>query len=405
MRWFVEISPMGNKGGQDLTLCVEAPQWQPALQKARALRGDNGALSNFSIELLEDGFRAIDPMARLRYVVKRAPDNAPLTNGSGVESAPSQPPRSAAEPARPAPEPTKPAVPAPAAEVKKPAAAAEKRPDPVAVAPEKSAVVVPGPDAKKRAPTPAAPPTATSPRPAPREPLPSFVVIGNREDSPTESSPLTYREYVYAVAQGTPEEEAKRLIFERFEHVRATLDATRSGKLVNLAVFDHIFQGRPQRRPLVTLTWKDWKGDEPELHFPQREGQGETPTPLAPRAGPKSPSPAVAPAAQAQPPPEVQPAAKPAPVATPTVEAAPKAAVKPTAQPKGEPAPEAPVVAEPEPEPKPAPAKADPAPAPIAPVAAAEPQASCPAGKRCGRAHQARRRSSRSTHGGSRSGA
>src|SRR5215468_10503613 len=54
MRWFVEISPLGDKSGQETTLCVEAPQWQPALQKARSFRGDNGAMSNFSIELLDD---------------------------------------------------------------------------------------------------------------------------------------------------------------------------------------------------------------------------------------------------------------------------------------------------------------------------------------------------------------
>src|SRR4051794_14863720 len=79
MRWFVEISPLGAKAAPSTTLCVEAPQWQPALQKARVLRGDDGALSNFSIELLDDGFRAIDPMTRLRYVVRRAPDDAELT--------------------------------------------------------------------------------------------------------------------------------------------------------------------------------------------------------------------------------------------------------------------------------------------------------------------------------------
>ena len=87
MRWFVEISPLGTKNGQATTLCVEAPQWQPALQKARAIRGDNGALSNFSIELLDDGFRAIDPATRLRYVVKRAPDDAELTSGGSVRRA------------------------------------------------------------------------------------------------------------------------------------------------------------------------------------------------------------------------------------------------------------------------------------------------------------------------------
>src|SRR5262249_36680015 len=87
MRWFVEISSLGQKSGPTTTLCVEATQWQPALQKARALRGDEGALGNFSIELLDDGFRAIDPTSRLRYIVKRAPDDAALSNGAPAEVA------------------------------------------------------------------------------------------------------------------------------------------------------------------------------------------------------------------------------------------------------------------------------------------------------------------------------
>ena len=36
-------------------------------------------MSGFSIELLEEGYRAIDPVARVRFVVKRAPDDAPVT--------------------------------------------------------------------------------------------------------------------------------------------------------------------------------------------------------------------------------------------------------------------------------------------------------------------------------------
>ena len=43
MRWFVEISSLGPSPADKATVCVEAPQWQPALQKARALRGDDGA--------------------------------------------------------------------------------------------------------------------------------------------------------------------------------------------------------------------------------------------------------------------------------------------------------------------------------------------------------------------------
>jgi hypothetical protein len=331
MRWFVEISPLGTKSGQDATLCVEAPQWQPALQKARALRSDNGAMSNFSIELLDDGYRAIDPTARLRYVVKRAPDDAPLTNGavsvpppsSGQSSKRASTPTvafispGAAHVEPPQPEPASPAEPPPAAEFK-------KRPPAPTMDFSSSgsahvAAVEDPPGAELSTPGPPAPMTTT-------EPLPSFVLVGSREDNPSDSSPLTYRECVYAVAEGTPEGDARRLILARFEHVRGSLDPSRSGKLINLAVFDHIFQDRPQRRPVVTLTWKDWKADGPEIRFPHRaasdEGASGTPVEPAPigvvvdPVKPATPEPAPAtPSVEAQP--DAAPPA-PAPIAAPS---------------------------------------------------------------------------------------
>ena len=42
-----------------------------------------------------------------------------------------------------------------------------------------------------------------------------------------------------------------------------------AGKLVNLAVFDMTFQGKPPVPPLATLTWKDWRG-APVVAFPRR---------------------------------------------------------------------------------------------------------------------------------------
>src|SRR5689334_8485260 len=83
MRWFVEVSRVG-----DSTLaekyCVEAKQWQAALQEARKLRGDSGPLSKFSIELLDDGYRAVDPKLKLRFVVAKAPQDAELSTESAV---------------------------------------------------------------------------------------------------------------------------------------------------------------------------------------------------------------------------------------------------------------------------------------------------------------------------------
>src|SRR5262245_10756832 len=104
MRWFVEISALGSKTSTSATtLCVEAPQWQPALQAARALRGDDGALSGFSIELLDDGYRAIDPALRIRYIVRRAPDDAALSNGTVASTARDARGEADAAPIKPAP--------------------------------------------------------------------------------------------------------------------------------------------------------------------------------------------------------------------------------------------------------------------------------------------------------------
>src|SRR5260221_11546515 len=80
-RWFVEVS-RADADTQKERYCVEALQWQQALQQARKLRGDRGALSRFAIELLESGYRATDPGARLRYTISKAPYDAPLSGGS-----------------------------------------------------------------------------------------------------------------------------------------------------------------------------------------------------------------------------------------------------------------------------------------------------------------------------------
>src|SRR6185295_12253297 len=79
MRWFVEVAPSSQSEPAEKWV-VEATQWQPALQAARSLRGEAAEMSGFSIELLEDGFRAVDPTTFVRYVVRRAPDETPVSN-------------------------------------------------------------------------------------------------------------------------------------------------------------------------------------------------------------------------------------------------------------------------------------------------------------------------------------
>src|SRR5262245_19759543 len=106
MRWFVEISPLKASEGQKEKWCIEAAGWQPALKAARSFRGEEGPLGGFSIELLDDGARAVDPASRIRYVIRSAPDDAPLTHTKSgpVGGAPAkEAPKAEAAPAKEAP--------------------------------------------------------------------------------------------------------------------------------------------------------------------------------------------------------------------------------------------------------------------------------------------------------------
>ncbi len=316
MRWFVEFSTLGKGAAPPVVLCVEAAQWQPALQKARSFHGDDGSLSNFSIELLDEGYRAIDPATRHKYLVRRAPDDAPLTDLAASAAAPA--PASAAAPA-PAPAPAPEVAPAAsssgAASLSRTAAFGSRGSAEVRSAADeaaKRASARPGPIADEAT---TVAPSAEKVARAIFQPEPTVVgapaeLLFKREDDPSDRSPLSYREYAYLVDPGTPEDACVALLRERFEAVHVALRGVKAGRLVNLALFDHRFSGKPQRRPIATLMWKDWRGDDPEIRFPAREAAGETPTPLAAmpilevEAGPRS----------APPPSAAKP--EPAPVAT-----------------------------------------------------------------------------------------
>ena len=315
MRWQVEMTPIGKADVQSVV--IEAESWQKALQGARQLRGENGPMSGFSIELLEHGYRAVDPMARLIYVVKRADDDAAVTTTPAKAEAPKvEPPPAAkvaeaeAAPAPPAPTSQRPAAPrpggAPAPQITKVNAKQTLAfgsagamfealaPKPVPLAPNTDPHFIPPPTSSTDATLATLAITddaATSidkgghPELGPTAPSPSEVsatqVIFKREQDPVPQAPLTYREYVYAVANGTKEEEAERVLLAQFELVKKALENAKNGRLVNLAVFDMVFQGKPPFPPLATLSWKDWKG-APIVEFPRRKPAKAAPPPGAP---------------------------------------------------------------------------------------------------------------------------
>lgn len=319
MRWLVEVSSLGKTDFQKF--CVEAESWQRALQAARSQRGEDGPMSGFSIELLEEGYRAVDPLARVRFVVKRAPDDMPVTVTSkdtkaaaGTPASKGKSPSVAPPPAGPAPgaphsgafgpssgsnDPTTPNLPpSPSSSAKDASATGGNRGAPRPVTSAAGAPAAPAPaDGKKKNATMvfsssgeaavadqsverAAPPAIGSPVPG----LPAVKLLTSREQNPNDASPLTYREYAFAVAEGTSEDAAVEVLRAQLRYVEAHIATAKTGKLVNLAVFDLEFTGKPPKPPLATLTWKDWKG-EPVVGYPRRGGASRPPRPPTKDAG------------------------------------------------------------------------------------------------------------------------
>ncbi|MEO8798482.1 MAG: GAF domain-containing protein [Polyangiaceae bacterium] len=355
----MEVTPIGKSDTHKYT--VDAESWQKALQTTRAMRKEDGSISGFSIELADDGYRAVDPTARLRYMVKKAPADAALTTESKAPppvaptaSAPVQVHVSApaAAPSRPPPPKQAISVPPPRAEdagksLKQTiafgssgtallASAQTNAPAPVPSVPRASPsapaasppkaresvrplaaapVMAPQPVAPLVLPSNHPPPSAHASAPPPSARSgPPIIVLYKKEQDPTAASPISYREEVFAAPPGTTEERAEQILQAHFHVVMLQLANAPGGKYVNFAVFDRVFEGRPPSPPLATLSWKDWKGGAPTVTFPRRAKEKLTtatqPSNLGAAAAratgahavaPTAVAPAAAPAAQAPP--------------------------------------------------------------------------------------------------------
>lgn len=299
-------------------------------------------MSGFSIELLEEGYRAVDPVARIRFVVKRAPHDMPVTTvaidsrlgvSPGAPSSISVPPavitndpNSTAQVQKISVAPVQDPAPAPAATSSKMPSQAPARPS-ATLAANTAAIAEAKAEAleQEAVGVRADPPAIGAAIPG----LPAVKLMTSREQNPTEASPLSYREYAFAVPAGTSEESAVEVLRAQLRIVDAHLAGSKVGKLVNLAVFDVEFTGKPPRPPIATLTWKDWKG-EPVIGYPARGAGASTP----PRPPSKIP-PSLAPASDAL-------AAAPEPIppapAVPAIAAAAPVATTPSAAPAPAPA-------------------------------------------------------------------
>jgi len=140
------------------------------------------------------------------------------------------------------------------------------------------------------------------------------------------------------VPAGTSEEAAASALRGELFGLQQQLAGRPDGKFVNLAVFDHAWQDRPQSPPLVTLEWKDWRG-EPSIAFPARDRSARgnarpatQPAPAAAVAAGSSLAPAtpVAAAPAAPPPPAAAPVTPATPIASSPATSARGVAASPT---------------------------------------------------------------------------
>jgi len=236
------------------------------------------------------------------------------------------------------------------------------------------------------APAVAAPATAEVPseRPAVNGNDPEVTTVAStllfeRDQDPSATNPLTYRERVFTVAPGTTVAQAESLARHALTTLKRSLATRPRGRYVTVAVFDHVFSHRPSESPLVVLRWKDWRSDVAELQVrPALAAVAPVPPPAPaevappPAPAPEAPIVAEAPIVETKPAPavvETAPVAvEPAPA---VVEAAPSPVTEAAAPIVVEAAP-LPVVVEPAPapvpvavEPAPVPVVVEPAPVPV----------------------------------------
>lgn len=87
-----------------------------------------------------------------------------------------------------------------------------------------------------------------------------LIPLSSREQEPDARSPLTYRERCYFTPRTLDAAELEAALMAELRAIQQSLSGAPRGQYVNLAVFDHVFQGKPQSPPLATLQWKDWRG-------------------------------------------------------------------------------------------------------------------------------------------------
>lgn len=225
--WKVEISRLGASGPLFLGT-IEAPSWPAALQGGRAKIGESGGVpAGASCNVNPNGTVTIqDARERRRYQI--IPTEAPAAPPGTKRPVPSQP--------------------------ETPAVAAAPPPPPVATPP-----VATNGRPSRSTPRPTSPPPATVEN--------KLILLASRDEKPTGSSPIHFRERMYAVPVPLQAGTGEKLATKLLRRVQEELRDERGAKFIRIELFDHIWQRTPEHAPVVRIEWKDWNKSI-EIEFP-----------------------------------------------------------------------------------------------------------------------------------------
>lgn len=244
--WAVRVTDLGS-GESPNVVVVSAANWLDALKSGREeLHLGHGMPAGASCTVNDEGAATVhDPLGRKTYLIEESSESessdspAPDPNSKGQE--PDQPPP-----------------------------VSNKT---VAYGMTALAGLSPQPrEDPSESPAPTAEPTERPPTDAKAsEPgQTEWTIVAERDSAPTSKNPLYYRERSYALKSEHDTDTIEQFLKARFQELKEDLEEKPRGKFLNLAVFDHEWQGKPSTAPLATLSWKDWRGD-PVIAFPEEK--------------------------------------------------------------------------------------------------------------------------------------
>ncbi|MBW2550392.1 MAG: GAF domain-containing protein, partial [Deltaproteobacteria bacterium] len=255
--WKVEISRLGASDPLFLGT-IQAATWPAALQAGRAKIGESGGVpAGASCNVNPNGTVTIqDGRERRRYQL--VPAEAPASPPAAKNPVASVPPVLASVAA--APTPAAPTNGRPA----------QSTPPP---APE------PARQGRSSAPRPTSPPPATVEN--------KLILLASRDEKPTSSSPIHFRERMYAVPVPLQAGTGEKLATKLLRRVQEEIQKERGAKFIRIELFDHIWKRTPDHSPVVRIEWKDWNKSI-DIEFPLED---ETRHSEAPRVSSVPPPP------------------------------------------------------------------------------------------------------------------